>query len=47
MWEIDSNTNTGMFPKVGLLEETRGGGKEEMINRVGNIEIHHMCIGTI
>jgi hypothetical protein len=35
-----------MFPKVGLLEETKGGGKEEENNRVNNTEIHHSCVGT-
>jgi hypothetical protein len=34
-----------MFPKAGLLE-TRGGGKEEEDDRMNNIKIHHICIGT-
>jgi hypothetical protein len=34
-----------MFPKVGLLEETKGGGKEEWW-RVNNNEIHHIYVGT-
>jgi hypothetical protein len=33
-----------MYPKVGLVEETKGGGKEEKI--VENNEIHHICVGT-
>jgi hypothetical protein len=33
-----------MYPKVGLLEETKEEGKEEKI--VNNNEIHHICIGT-
>jgi hypothetical protein len=44
MWKIDPNTNANitiythkymgnMFPKVELLEETEGGGKEEKNDR--------------
>jgi hypothetical protein len=44
MWKIDPNKNTSiiicaykptqnMFPKVGLLEEMKGGGKEEKKDR--------------
>jgi hypothetical protein len=32
------------FPKAGLLEEPKGGGKEWQ--RVNNIEINHICVGT-
>jgi hypothetical protein len=28
-----------MFPKLGLLKETKGGGKEEK-------KIHNICVGT-
>jgi hypothetical protein len=35
-----------MFPKVGLLEETKGGGKEEKIIESEKIEIHYICVGT-
>jgi hypothetical protein len=35
-----------MFPKVGLLEETRGGGKEEKNDRVNYRETHPICVGT-
>jgi hypothetical protein len=52
MWKIDTNTNNkhyhiymyiqNMFPKVGLLQETKGGGKEEE----NDIEIYHICVGT-
>jgi hypothetical protein len=35
-----------MYPKVGLLEETKGGGKEEKNDRMNNNEIHHTCVGT-
>jgi hypothetical protein len=34
-----------MYPKVGLLEETEGGEKEEKNDRVSSNEIHHMCTG--
>jgi hypothetical protein len=55
--EDKSNTNTSIitatyeyiqniFPKVGLWEETKGGGKEEKNDRVNNNEIYHICIGT-
>jgi hypothetical protein len=34
-----------MYPKVGLVEETRGGGKEG--KTANNNEIHHLCeVGT-
>jgi hypothetical protein len=33
-----------MYPKVGLIVETKGGGKE--IKIVNNNEIHHICVGT-
>jgi hypothetical protein len=33
-----------MFPKVGLLVETKRGRKEWY--RVSNIETHHICVGT-
>jgi hypothetical protein len=32
-----------MYPKVGLVEKTKGGGKEG--KKVNNNEIHHICIG--
>jgi hypothetical protein len=32
-----------MYPKVGLVEETKGGGKEE--NKANNNEVHHICVG--
>jgi hypothetical protein len=35
-----------MFPKVGLLEEMKGGWKEEKNDSVNNNEIHHICVGT-
>jgi hypothetical protein len=35
-----------MFSVVRLLEETKGGGKEEKDKMVNNIEIHHICVGT-
>jgi hypothetical protein len=35
-----------MFPKVGLLEETKRGGKEEKDDRVNNNEMHNICVGT-
>jgi hypothetical protein len=35
-----------MFPKVGLLEETKEGEKEENNDRVNNTEIYHICVGT-
>jgi hypothetical protein len=35
-----------MFPKVVLLEGTKGGGKEEKNNRVHYNEIYHICVGT-
>jgi hypothetical protein len=35
-----------IFPIVGLLEETRGGEKEEENDRVTNSETHHVCVGT-
>jgi hypothetical protein len=52
-----SNTNTSIitytykciqniFPKVGLLEETKGERKEERNDRVYNNEICHICAGT-
>jgi hypothetical protein len=34
-----------IFPKVGLLEETKEGGKEEKNNTVNNNEIHHRNVG--
>jgi hypothetical protein len=34
-----------MLPKVGLLEETKRGGKEKEWQRVNNIEIYHTCVG--
>jgi hypothetical protein len=36
MWETDPNTNTSIwsiFPIVGLLEQTKGGGKENKMER--------------
>jgi hypothetical protein len=56
--EDRANTNTSiiiytykyiqnMFPKVGILEETNGGRKEEKNDRVNNNEIHHICVGTV
>jgi hypothetical protein len=33
-----------MYPKVLLVEETKGGGKEGKI--VNNNEIYHICVGT-
>jgi hypothetical protein len=55
--EDRSNTNTSfiiytfkyiqnMFPKVELLEETKGGGKEEKNDKLNYSEIHHICVGT-
>jgi hypothetical protein len=35
-----------MFPIVGLLEETKGGGKEEKNGSVNNNEIYYICVGT-
>jgi hypothetical protein len=35
-----------MFPIVGMLEETRGMGKGEENDRVNNIEIHLISVGT-
>jgi hypothetical protein len=35
-----------MFPKVGVLEEIKRGGKEENKDRVNNNEIYHFCVGT-
>jgi hypothetical protein len=32
-----------MYPEVGLVEETKGGGKEG--KKESNTEIHHFCIG--
>jgi hypothetical protein len=34
-----------MFPKVGLLEETKERGKEEENDRVNNIETHCIYVG--
>jgi hypothetical protein len=34
-----------MFPKVGLLQETKGGGKEKW-QRINNNKINHICVGT-
>jgi hypothetical protein len=34
-----------MYPKVGWLEETKGGGKEKKNDRVNN-EICHIWVGT-
>jgi hypothetical protein len=31
---------------MGLLEEARGIGKEEENDKVNNIEIRHICVGT-
>jgi hypothetical protein len=33
-----------MFPKMGILEETKGGGKERKI--VNNNKTHHICVQT-
>jgi hypothetical protein len=33
-----------MYPKVELVEETKGGRKEEK-KVVNNKEIHHICVG--
>jgi hypothetical protein len=55
--ENRSNTNTSiniytfkyiqnLFPKVGLLEETKRGGKEEKNDRVNKNEVHQICVGT-
>jgi hypothetical protein len=33
-----------MYSKVGLSEETKGGGREGKI--VNNNEAHHICVGT-
>jgi hypothetical protein len=35
-----------MLPIVGLLEENRGGEKEEEKERMNNAEIHHIFVGT-
>jgi hypothetical protein len=35
-----------IFSKLELLKETKGGGKEEENDRVKNIEIYHLCVGT-
>jgi hypothetical protein len=35
-----------IFQKVGLLEKTKEGGKEEKDNRVNNNEAHHICVGA-
>jgi hypothetical protein len=35
-----------MFPKVELLEETKGERKEGKNDTVNNNEIHHNCVGT-
>jgi hypothetical protein len=52
-YRLNKNTNNiiytykytqNMYPKVGLVEETKGGGKEGKI--VNNNEIHHICLGT-
>jgi hypothetical protein len=34
-----------MYPKMGLVEETKGGGKEGKKD-TNNNEIHHICVGT-
>jgi hypothetical protein len=34
-----------MYSKVGLVEDTKGEGKEEK-KIVNNNEIHHICVGT-
>jgi hypothetical protein len=34
-----------MFLKLGLLEETKGGKKEEKNDKRVNNEIHHICVG--
>jgi hypothetical protein len=53
MWEIKPNSNTSITiypykyrtsPIGELLEETRGGRKEEENDKVKNIEIHHICV---
>jgi hypothetical protein len=55
MQSIDPNTNTSntiytnkytqnMYPKVGLVEETKEGGKKER-KIVKNNETHHICVG--
>jgi hypothetical protein len=33
-----------MYLKVGLVEETKGGGKERKV--MNNDEVHHTCVGT-
>jgi hypothetical protein len=35
-----------MFPVVRLIEETKGGGKEEETDTKNTIQKHHICIGT-
>jgi hypothetical protein len=35
-----------MFPKAELLEETKGGGKEEKQDKVNDVKIHCICVGT-
>jgi hypothetical protein len=34
-----------MFPKVGLLEKTKGGVTQGKNDWVNNNEIHHICVG--
>jgi hypothetical protein len=35
-----------MFPKVGVLEETKERGKEKKNDRVNNNKTHHVGVGT-
>jgi hypothetical protein len=53
--EVGSKTNTSLtlytckyilniFPKVGLLKETKEGGKEKKNDRVNNNETYHICV---
>jgi hypothetical protein len=34
-----------MYPKVGLVEEIKGGGKGGKKN-TNNYEVYHICVGT-